>query len=175
MGMNSSPATRERLSFRRCAIIAMSATVPLVAWAGDRCDDACKMNLIFAKMVRGETAGVREELEAIAARGHVPSQILLAEYFIVSENDLAKGRAILTPLADRGDAKAQLHLAQSYLGRGSPQSDAEGVRWLRAAADANEPTAIGMYVHALKNGAWGIPRNPAEAARYESLMPDRAR
>jgi len=70
------------------------------------------------------------------------------------------------PLAQRGDAVAQLDLGWMYFsGRGVPQDSKEAVRWYRAAAEQGEPNAqvnLGwMYDHGR-----GVPQDYTEAVRW---------
>lgn len=162
------------LSPRLRAMIMVFMAAPAISWGVESCDDSCQLNRTFQKLVRGEKSGVLDELQAIADRGYVPAKIALAEFYIVEESNLRKGRAILETLAERGNAKAQLHLAQSYLGRGSVESNAMGIKWLRRAADASDPVAIKMFANALRSGSWGLSQNSSEANRYESMLPNPA-
>ena len=61
-------------------------------------------------------------------------KIALAEFYVIEDKNLTKGRNLLIPIAKDGNASAQVHLAQTYLGRGSAESDAQGIKWLRSAA-----------------------------------------
>ena len=58
--------------------------------------------------------------------------------------------------AEKGDPKAQLELGFMYLdGRGTKQSDAEGLRWCREAAEKGLPAAQRAYGLILRDGIVG--------------------
>ncbi|MDU8913859.1 tetratricopeptide repeat protein [Aestuariicoccus sp. MJ-SS9] len=73
------------------------------------------------------------------------------------------------PLAEQGDAKAQLALGAIYLkGQGVPQNEAEALRWFKLAADQGH--AFGQYALAVmyRNG-YGVPQDYSEALKWLRL------
>ena len=80
--------------------------------------------------------------------------------------DYATALQEFRPLAEQGDAKAQLHLGFMYeYGKGVPENDAEAVKWYRKAAeqvDADAQYNLGLMY---RNGE-GVPQNDAEAVKW---------
>lgn len=69
--------------------------------------------------------------------------------------------------AERGHADAQYNLGFIYLlGEGVPTNPAEGLRWLRLAADQGELASLRLLADSYRNGDYGVSVNPAEAARW---------
>ena len=61
-------------------------------------------------------------------------------YAAFQQGDYATALAKWKPLADQGNAKAQLYLGTMYdKGQGVPQDYAEAVKWYRKAADQEMP------------------------------------
>jgi len=72
--------------------------------------------------------------------------------------------------ADRGHAEAQYNLGFMYLlGEGVPSNSAEGLRWLRLAADQGEESSYRLLADLYRNGYYGVPLDPAEATRWDGL------
>ena len=70
------------------------------------------------------------------------------------------------PLANEGNAKAQLQLYSLYIfGDGIPKNDAEALKWLRKAAEHDEPSA--QFLLGL-NYRWGngVPKDVAEGLAW---------
>src|SRR4029077_8146507 len=70
------------------------------------------------------------------------------------------------PLANEGNAKAQLQLYSLYIfGDGIPKNDAEALKWLRKAAEHDEPNA--QFLLGL-NYRWGngVPKDVAEGLAW---------
>jgi tetratricopeptide (TPR) repeat protein len=92
-------------------------------------------------------------------------------------SDYTTAFRLLTPLAERGDARAQHNLGVMYdSGRGIPQDYPKAWKWYRRAADQGIPEAqhnLGL-MHAYGQG---VPQNYPEAAKWyrraaEQGMPD---
>jgi len=80
--------------------------------------------------------------------------------------DYFTGLRIVRPLAEHGDAKAQLVLGVAYEdGRGLPQNYGEAAKWYRKAADKGDAGAQyflgGMYMKGR-----GVPQDYTEAAKW---------
>src|SRR5262245_50685230 len=75
--------------------------------------------IVVLSLAAPAAAGPREDVEAASASG-----------------DYATALRLLRPLADQGDAFAQLNLGVMYdNGRGVPRNYAEAAKWFRLAAD----------------------------------------
>jgi TPR repeat protein len=72
--------------------------------------------------------------------------------------------------ADRGHADAQYNLGFMYLlGEGVASDTAEGLRWLRLAADQGEESSYRLLADLYRNGYYGVPVDPAEATQWDEL------
>jgi hypothetical protein len=70
--------------------------------------------------------------------------------------------------AERGHADAQYNLGFMYLlGEGVSSDPAEGLRWLRLAADQGESASFRLLADLYRNGYYGVSVDPAEAARWD--------
>jgi TPR repeat protein len=70
--------------------------------------------------------------------------------------------------AERGHADAQYNLGFMYLlGEGVSADPVEGLRWLHLAADQAEEAAFRLLADLYRNGHYGVPVDPEEAARWE--------
>ena len=69
------------------------------------------------------------------------------------------------PLANEGNAKAQLQLYSLYIFGDGPKNDAEALKWLRKAAEHDEPSA--QFLLGL-NYRWGngVPKDVAEGLAW---------
>ena len=80
--------------------------------------------------------------------------------------DFAAALSIWRPLAEQGDAVAQLNLGVSYnYGRGVPQDYAEALKWYRKAADQGQVNAEGNLATLYANGQ-GAPKDFVEAGKW---------
>ena len=111
----------------------------------------------------------------------VVAALLLAVTAAPSRADFADGLAAFDagdyqttleewrPLAEAGDAEAQVALAGLYLdGLGVPRDQVEGARWYRLAAEQGEPVAQ-MNLGDLYSRGQGVPRDLARAYLWLSL------
>jgi TPR repeat protein len=72
----------------------------------------------------------------------------------------------LRALAEGGDVDRQAGLGAALLfGRGVPKDEAEGLKWLRLAADKGQPLAEYFLGHAYLGGL-GMPKDSAQAVAY---------
>jgi TPR repeat protein len=80
--------------------------------------------------------------------------------------DYATALQLWSPLADRGNARAQNNLGEMYrLGRGVPQDYAAALTWYRKAADQGDAIAqdaLGTMYH----DGRGVPQDYSEATRW---------
>ena len=85
-------------------------------------------------------------------------------------HDVVRAAAWYRRAADRGHADAQYNLGFMYLlGEGVPSDSAEGLRWLRLAADQREESAFRLLADLYRYGYYGVPRDPEEATRWDEL------
>jgi TPR repeat protein len=77
--------------------------------------------------------------------------------------------ADLKEMAAAGDVKSQVQLGLAFLtGDGVPKDNAEGVKWLRKAADQDNPVAE-RYLAEMYFKGRGVPADNAEAAKWLRL------
>jgi TPR repeat protein len=90
------------------------------------------------------------------------------------KRDYAAALQEFLPLAQRGDAIAQLRLGYMYeFGRGVPQNDKDAVRWFRAAAEqgnADAQFSLG-FLYEVGFGR-GVPQDYNEAVRWYRAAAD---
>ncbi len=80
--------------------------------------------------------------------------------------DYATAFALIRPLAQHGNARAQVDLAGLYFeGHGVPKNEIEAYRWLRKAADQGFAPGEYFLGQSLAQGA-GVPRDHAAAALW---------
>jgi len=83
-----------------------------------------------------------------------------------TRGDAAEATRLLLPLADGGDAEAQMLLGLEYtLGQGVQQDLTQSVIWYRRAAEQGHAPAQAALGAAYANGR-GVPRDRAEALRW---------
>jgi TPR repeat protein len=85
-----------------------------------------------------------------------------------SSDQASKQKVIadLKEMADAGDVKSQVQIGLAYLtGDGVHKDDAEGVKWLKKAADQDNPVAERFLAEMYFKGR-GVPADNAEAARW---------
>jgi|GEM_PF-891673 len=75
------------------------------------------------------------------------------------------------PMAELGDAKAQLNLGMMYYeAKGGAQNFKEASRWLSKAAEQGHADAEAYYALALMNSnGWGVRQNYIDAVKWYSL------
>ena len=74
-----------------------------------------------------------------------------------------KAAVLLRPVAEQGDAQAQIYMGLLYeRGKGVPQDYAESVKWYRLAAEQGKADAQYYLGNMYRNGN-GVPQNGAEA------------
>jgi hypothetical protein len=86
--------------------------------------------------------------------------------------DYATALRLWRPLAEHGDANAQLKIGHMYAhGEGVPQDFVEGVRWYRRAAEQGHASAQDSLGFSYYRGE-GVPQNYSEAAKWLRLAAD---
>ena len=86
---------------------------------------------------------------------------------LAGQSKFAEAFALLLPLAESGERKAQYIVGESYYwGTGVAQNREAAVKWYRKAADAGLPEAKFNLAYAYKKGV-GLKADPA---RYEPLL-----
>jgi TPR repeat protein len=81
--------------------------------------------------------------------------------------DYKRAREIWTPLAVKGDARAQHALGRNYeKGRGVSRDFSEALRWYRLAADQGHPDAQYRVSAAYALGVGGVSRDLDESAKW---------
>jgi uncharacterized protein len=112
---------------------------------------------IAAALVGGDPAGAGPVEDAAAA---------------YKRGDYATAMRLFRPLADEGDASAQVVLGFMYKrGRGVPQDFAEAVRWYHLAADQGDASAQADLGFMYELGQ-GVKQDFAEAVRWYRLAAD---
>jgi len=87
----------------------------------------------------------------------------------VEAQDFGRAVELLRPLAQAGDAQAQVGLGHLYsTGSGVPRDEAEAARWYRLAADQGHPIAQYNLAIAYLKGL-GVEADPVEAMMWVSL------
>lgn len=82
---------------------------------------------------------------------------------------------ILQPLAEEGDANAQILLGFSYFsGNGVPKNDSLGMKWSRNSADQGNSTAQFLLGYAYQNGS-RVPQDYVQAYFWFNLAAAHAR
>jgi len=102
----------------------------------------------------------------LAGAVSVPAQQLTSD---VSGRPMTEVRI----LADRGDTSAMRVLANAYLtGEGLPKDSIEGVKWLRRAAELNDPLSQ-LSLAILHDEGRGVPKDTYETAKWLKAAADR--
>jgi len=90
-------------------------------------------------------------------------------YAAMERHDYAKALKLITPLATKGDALAQIMLGRMCAGgHGVPQDYAEAAKWFRLAADQGNADAETLLAGAYFSGH-GVPQNYTEAMKWFRL------
>ena len=129
--------------------------------------DGNQLNTAFELWGNGKKKEAKTLLESLVSKGNQEATVALGNFLIIEEKNLKSGRELIRTAAERGSANAQMHLAGSYLGRGSADGDREGLIWLERAAVQCEPAALKLMVNSLRTGAWGQVKNEKQAAQLE--------
>ena len=92
----------------------------------------------------------------------------------VQRGDYAAALKLWKPLADQGDALAQLNLGLMYsTGEGVPQDYVEAVKWTRKAADQGLAQAQ-FNLGVMYSKGQGVPQDYVEAHKWYNLSAARA-
>ena len=83
----------------------------------------------------------------------------------LSRRDYQTALKLLQPLAEQGNAPAQVRIGVMYeQGKGVPQDHAEAVKWWRKAADQGVVDGQALLGHMYESGS-GVKQDYAEAAK----------
>ncbi len=113
-----------------------------------------------------------QDTSDVAPINILPSPVSYRTLYLPSVYDYRLSRRYLIQEANKGDAQAQHELGLRYLfGFGFDADTAQGVAWLKKAADARLPIALYNYGIMLNTGI-GVEWNPFEAFRYFQFAAD---
>jgi TPR repeat protein len=88
--------------------------------------------------------------------------------------DFAGAMNAWKPLAEKGDRAAQYAVADLYFnGKGVPQDQVEGLKWLRISANQGNPVASLDLGEMYFNGV-GVEKDPVKAAMWMTLAAGKA-
>lgn len=118
----------------------------------------------YIRMRQGPAAV--EILKPLAESGDREARMMLGITLFNLMGDLEGGRYWIRPMAEDGDPRAQLHMAVSYLGRGSKEGDKQGIQWLKKAANNDSAEAAAQLAMGYQMGWWGLPKNAEAAGRW---------
>ena len=95
-----------------------------------------------------------------------------AGYAAFEKGNYEKALAIVRPLAENGDTRAQSMLARMYYrGRGVRQDHIEAVKWFRLAADQGDAVAQ-FNLGVMYSEGQSVPQDNAEAEKWYRLAAD---
>jgi TPR repeat protein len=132
-------------------------------------DDYERLNQAQELLLNKKPKEAFSMIEPIAQKGNIQAQIMLGNYYLIEEKNIEKGRLWLHKAAESGDSYAQLHLAGSYLGRGSIEEDKEGIKWLMKSAKQNNPAAADQLSMGYSKGWWGLLKDEEKAKYWKSI------
>src|ERR1035437_5485533 len=90
-------------------------------------------------------------------------------YDAYNAGDYFKAATLFRPLAEQGDASAQLELGVMYdNGEGVLQDDKEAVKWFRLAAGQGNADAQ-FYLGVMYDNGQGVPRDYKESVKWYQL------
>ena len=131
--------------------------------------DAAQIRDLFA---RGMKPDQITEAQRLAREWKPKARPLEDAEGAYGRGDYATALKLWTPLADHGNAFAQVRLGVMYeKGQGVPQDDAEAVKWYRLAADQGDATGQVRLGLAYVTGR-GVPQDDAEAVKWYRLAAD---
>lgn len=118
-------------------------------------------------LVEGKSKEAFVLMLPLAEEGDIEAQIMLGNYYQINEKNIKKSREWLRKAAASGNSYAQLHMGLSYIGKGDPRQDTEGIKWLLKSANQNNKDAAEFLSIGYKNGWWGLPKD-LEKVKYWS-------
>jgi uncharacterized protein len=130
----------------------------------------CVALVLSLSLAAPVAAGPLEDASADYERRRSANAEALAAY---NRGDYATALRLWRPLADQGNASAQISLGLMYAnGHGVPQDYAEVVKWYRKAADRGNAAAQINLGLMYANGH-GVPQDYAEAVKWYRKAADR--
>ena len=106
---------------------------------------------------------------ALALSGTAAAGLLEDGRAAYDRGDYATALRLWRPLADQGDANAQLSLGRAYeLGRGVARDYVEAVRWYRRSAEQGNARAR-SNLGSMYDVGHGVQEDPAEAVKWYRL------
>jgi TPR repeat protein len=107
-------------------------------------------------------------LRKAADEGYAPAQARLADLLDVAEQD-AQAVALYRKAAEQGNAAGEFGLGRMLTqGEGVARDVAQGLQWIRRAAERSHVPAVEWLARAYRSGDLGLPRDLQEAARLEA-------
>jgi TPR repeat protein len=107
-------------------------------------------------------------LRKAADEGHAPAQARLADLLDAAEQD-SEAVALYRKAAEQGEPAGQFGLGRMLArGEGVARDVAQGLQWMRRAAEAQHVPAIEALARAYRSADLGLARNLAEAERLEA-------
>lgn len=107
-----------------------------------------------------------------ANQGDIAAMRTLAADYLLGvfvEKDQAEALRLLRHAAEIGDAYAQCFLGNQLIENADVASIAEGVKWIQAAADQDNPSAHFHLGHFYWNGSYGFPEDKAKSRYHLDL------
>lgn len=118
---------------------------------------------------RGDLIAAMSLLRKAADEGHAPAQSRLADLLDAAEQD-AEAVALYRKAAEQGEPAGQYGYGRMLArGEGVTRDVAQGLQWIRRAADARHAPALEALARAHRSGDLGLARDAAEAQRLEQL------
>lgn len=138
--------------------------------AGERVDDG---RLLYVGLPCGSCALERVEKwcrVGVAVRAESVHDGKLA----YMRRDFQEALQIFRPLAEGGEATAQVELAQMYFyGEGVPRDTAQALHWYRKGANQSLPVAFVILGQIYSEGSGGVTLDKVQAYKWFSLAIDR--
>ena len=118
------------------------------------------LGLAMANVVGKKQDAAEPLLEDLIAKGNTSAMLVLA--YISPEPEAAK---LMQQAAETGAPNAMMLYGMTLItGKGVPKNTLDGVRMVRRAADKGSTRAMLVMANFYTEGAYGVGRNPREAA-----------
>ena len=143
-----------------CIVCLLVFPLSLVAEDKDKRESLDKAQEL---LIEGKSKEALALMLPFAEAGDIEAQIMLGNYYQTNEKNIKKAREWLRKASVSGDSYAQLHFGLSYIGKGDPKQDAEGIEWLSKSANQNNKDAAETLSTGYKNGWWGLPKDLEKA------------
>jgi TPR repeat protein len=120
-----------------------------------------------ASLRNGDLITAMALLRKAADLGYAPAQARLADLLDKAEQD-AEAVALYRKAAEQDEPAGQYGLSRMLAaGEGVARDPQQALVWLRKAAERNYLPALEALARAYRDGAFGLARDPQEAARLE--------